>query len=723
MQKIKTQLVVAGAGPAGVCAALAAARRGVETVLISNRPVMGGNSSSEIRVWSRGAVGAGNFYGEEMGIWGEMRLTNLYRNPDGNPIFWDEVLLDTVLKEDRLQLLLNTDVYDLTMDQGKIVSVFAQQQGTEKRFEVEAEAFVDATGDGLLGALSGVPYYIGNEYVSSGEATLSKAPELLCCSLLFYTREEDHAVPFIPPDYAYGIEQIGKLVDRGGRIVNEKMSGSDCWWFEFGGNQNIIENAQEITLELKRLVMGVWNYIKNSGKFQADNYTLEWIGNIPGKRESRRMETEYMLTEQDLLTGTTFSDGAFFGGWYMDTHPSGGMNDTEEENCVQVPVNVYQVPLRCLYNSKVPNLIFAGRIIGTERQAFVSSRVMNTCALSGQAAGELAAMVIREKTAPADLKAEDIEVIRLRLARNDMFIPGAEIQDDGDIAKDAVVDSSSFDDGSCGNANGSFSLEGGGFVAFPAVEGEQVFLKIVAQELTVLRGTWYLSDLPNRLCPGELAGNDQWVVLEGENIIKLKVPANGGGKFCTLEFETAKGVSVLTHERKREGFLCGRKDLPVYYDPVLYYSEDMAFYHPERITEYPDRPWKRPNQWRAAADDLAPWVELQWDAEKPVAQIHLIMDPSLNEELPSSKAKYWQDSHHFVPRMGMPGSLIRSAEIQAKDSHGQWKTVAEIVDNHQRLVKLDLGDRVRASALRLVIRKTWGGAPAVYGLRVYEACV
>ena len=330
MSKIKTQLAVIGGGPAGVCGALAAARRGIDTVLVSNRPVLGGNSSSEIRVWSRGAVGAGNFYGEEMGIWGELKLTNLYRNPDGNPIFWDEVLLDAVLKQERLQLLLNADVYDLTMDQGKIAAVFAEQQGTEKMIELVADTFIDATGDGLLGALAGVPYYIGDDYISSPGQAMNGEHELLCCSILFYTKEEDHPVSFVPPDYAYSIDDISKIVDRGGRIVNEKMSGSDCWWFEYGGNLNIIQDLQEITLELKRLVMGVWNYIKNSGKFHADNYTLEWIGNIPGKRESRRMETEYMLTEQDLLSGNSFDDGAFYGGLYMDTHPSGGMHDTEE---------------------------------------------------------------------------------------------------------------------------------------------------------------------------------------------------------------------------------------------------------------------------------------------------------------------------------------------------------------------------------------------------------
>ena len=243
MQTMRTQLAVIGGGPAGVCAAIAAAQHGVQTALVTDRLVLGGNSSSEIRVWTRGATGAGNLWAEEMGVWGE--------------------------------------------------------------------------------------------------------------------------------------------------------------------------------LELRRLVLGVWNYVKNSGKFHADCYTLDWIGSIPGKRESRRMQTEYCLTEEDILAQRTFPDGAFYGGWYVDTHPSGGMYDSGEENCVQTPVNVYQIPLRCLYNRQVPNLLFAGRIIGVERSVFFSSRVMNTCALSGQAAGTLAAACLQAGKAPAELDAWEIEAIRRTLARDE----------------------------------------------------------------------------------------------------------------------------------------------------------------------------------------------------------------------------------------------------------------------------------------------------------------
>lgn len=105
MQTMRTQLAVIGGAPAGVCAAIAAAQHGVQTTLVTDRPVLGGNSSSEIRVWTRGATGAGNLWAEEMGVWGELKLENLYRNSDANPVFWDETLLDAVQCEKNLTLL------------------------------------------------------------------------------------------------------------------------------------------------------------------------------------------------------------------------------------------------------------------------------------------------------------------------------------------------------------------------------------------------------------------------------------------------------------------------------------------------------------------------------------------------------------------------------------------------------------------------------------------
>ncbi len=720
MNRIKTQFAVVGGGPAGICGALAAARSGIQTVLIHDRPVLGGNSSSEIRVWSRGAVGAGNFYSEEMGIWGELKLTNFYRNREGNPVFWDEVLLDAVLAEPNLQLLLNTEISQIAMDGNRIVSVSGDQQGTQKHFSVEADVFLDATGDANLGYLAGLPYYLGEAYIPTKDAPLPEKPELLGCSILFYTKREDHPVSFVPPNYAYGLEEISGLINRGGRVVSEKMGGSDCWWFEYGGSLDTIGRLQDITLELKRLVMGVWNYIKNSGLYDAEYYTLEWVGSVPGKRESRRMETAYILTEEDIRTGKQFPDGAFYGGWYMDTHPAGGMHDTKEENCIQIPVNVYQIPLRCLYQNRVPNLLFAGRNIGTQRQAFVSSRVMNTCALAGQAAGELACAMLRTGKDPGQLEQTEIRKIQLALMRGDMFIPGADIADPEDLSNLSKPAASSSHPGGWGNPQGKMPVLEGTFLTFPGLEGKRVKLLVEGDHACVLQGTWHISSLPNRFCFGQEAGAWREEIVQGRNELILPVPPGGGNRFCTLALDACDAVSILCAKPEREGFLCGRRDSPVYREPMLAYQEETPLYQPERVAEYPNRPWNAPNQWKAAREDRSPWLELHWQHPQTVRQIRLFLDPSLNEELPSSRAKYWQESHHFVPRTAMPPALIRDAAVLMLEQGGSWKEIGHLHDNCQRLVVLDLPEPADTLALRLQVERTWGDAPAVYHIGVYS---
>ena len=718
---MKKQLAIIGGGPAGVCGALAAARRGIQTALITNRPMLGGNSSSEIRVWARGAVGAGNIYSEEMGIWGELKLTNLYRNPDGNPIFWDEVLLDAVLAEPNIQLFLNTEISDVSLDGNRIREICGNQQGSEKRICIEADVFLDATGDGTLGYLADVPYYMGNTYVASNKDCLPEKPELLGCSILFYTKRENHPIPFIAPNYAYDMDKIAQMVNHGGRVISEKMSGSDCWWFEFGGNLDTISQFQDITIELKKLVMGVWNYIKNSGQFDAEQYTLEWVGTIPGKRDSRRMKTEYVLTERDIRTGAQFPDGAFYGGWYIDIHPSGGIHDTEEENCVQVPVNVYQVPFRCLYNQKIPNLLFAGRNIGTEREAFASSRVMNTCALAGQAAGELAAQMIQRNKAPGDMSEEEISELQLHLIRADMFIPGYFPEDNDDIARKAAVTASSYHAGFCGMEEGSFSLSDGGFVMYPGAAGRTAILKVIAQADTQLSGDYYISPLPNRLCPGTSVAKKDWMLKAGANYLELDGAVTD--RFVVFEFESNKLVQVSLDREDRVGFLCGSKNDPNYFTPRLSYQENRDFYAPQCVTQQPDRPWGKPNQWRAAQNDLQPWIQLRWNEIQKIRQIRLYLDPSLNEELPSSRAKFWQESHHFVPRQSKPKHLIRNASIQIPDEDGNWETVAALRNNFQRQVCITLPEAVNTQVLRLAIEETWGDSPAIYQIRVFSSPV
>lgn len=722
MQEIRKRLVVAGGGPAGICAALAAARLGIDTVLVGDRPVLGGNSSSEIRVWTRGATGAGSLFAEEMGIWGGLKLKNFYRNPDGNPIFWSETLLDAVMGQKNLEFFLNTELFDLKMEGGRIVWLEGIQQGTERRLRFLADCFIDATGDGTIAARAGLPFYIGDQRVERYDDRRPDA-HVQGSSILYYTRKEDHPVVFIPPDYAYSMEKIKELMGRGGRIITEQSSGSDCWWFEYGGIRDTIGDAQDIALELRRLVMGVWNYIKNSGRFDAEYYTLEWLGSLPGKRESRRMVTDYLLRGEDLQTGKTFPDGAFYGGWYMDFHPAGGMHDTGEDNCIQIPLNVYQVPLRCLYNRQIPNLILAGRDIGTEREAFVSSRVMNTCALSGQAAGTLAAKCIDSRRAPGELEAEHIESIRETLMKEDMFIPGAASADSANLAARARASASSVHTGACGEETDRRSLELGGFVTFPALEGETITLRTACREAVTLRAAAHLSRLPSRFCPGREAGTAEWTLESGEHTLEYQLPAGSSGMFCTLVFEPAAGAELLLCRSCRTGFLCGRRDSPQYDEPMAEYKAEAGkrLYGPEQAVNGYDRPWGAPNQWRAAPEDPAPWLDLVWDGPVELGEVRIYLDPELSMELPSSRARHWDESHHFTPRTSMPGQLLRDLRLAVRRPDGGWETVAAWTDNCQRLLTVRLPRDTTTSALRLWADRTWGEqSAAVFEIRAYR---
>lgn len=405
-------------------AALAAARSGARTLLVTDRPVPGGNSSSEIRVWTRGATGGGNLFAEEMGIWGELKLRALSRDPLGSVLTWDDVLLDALLEQEGLTLLLNTQMTAASVENERIERVSLRGLRTESEQEAQARVFVDCTGDGYLSKLAGVPFRTGREGREEfGESLALSAPDGFTqgCSILLQSRRLDHPAPYTAPDYAYPLERVRQLVDRGGRVVRADMQGSDCWWFEYGGKLDVIAEDQRIGLELRAIALGIWNYIKNSGRYDAENLQLEWLGLYPGRRGSRRLVGEETLTQRDVTGGLGRPGAVAYGGWYMDSHPSGGVL-SEKDQCRQLSVACYGLPLGCLYNPCVENLLFAGRCASMSYAAYTSARVMNTCALMGQAAGTAAAMCAARGMAPEALARTAQEALRRRLALDDALL-------------------------------------------------------------------------------------------------------------------------------------------------------------------------------------------------------------------------------------------------------------------------------------------------------------
>jgi len=438
---------VIGGGMAGVCAAITAARAGIRVVLVQDRPVLGGNASSEIRLWILGAtshMGNNNRWAREGGVIDEILVDNIFRNKEGNAVILDTLILEKVMNEPNITLLLNTVVYDIQKaDERTISKTFAFCSQNQTFYEITAPLFCDASGDGIVAYRAGASYRMGAE--DKFEMNENFVPdddygELLGHTIYFYSKDMGTPVRYMAPAYALkDITQIPHFVN-----INAGEYGCKYWWFEYGGRLDTVHDTEEIKRELWRVVYGAWNYIKNSGRFSGvENLTLEWVGLIPGKRESRRFEGTYMLTQNDIVCQVHFDDAVAFGGWAIDLHPADGVY-SPKKSCNQYHAKgIYEIPLRCYISKDISNLFYAGRIISVSHVAFGSSRVMATSAHGAQAVGMAAAYCIQNKWMPADLFAENrVKNLQQLLNLSGQSIPHVPIQTARNLTFDASFESS-----------------------------------------------------------------------------------------------------------------------------------------------------------------------------------------------------------------------------------------------------------------------------------------
>lgn len=447
--ELHTDFVVVGGGLAGVCAALAAARNGRKVVLLQDRSVLGGNASSEIRMHAVGADFHGRRPGaRETGLIEELRLEDAARNPHRSYSQWDLLLYEKVTAEANITLLLDTDctgctVQELPSGQRQITAVHAVRQSTEDTFHIHAHVFADCSGDGRLGVEAGADVTVGREAKSDyGESlALDQADrQTLGSSILFTARRYDSPQPFRAPDWVRRF--------RKDEFKFRPIEGFEYgyWWAEWGGQLDTLKDNATIRHELLRIALGVWDYVKNSGDHpDSANWALDWVGALPGKRESRRFLGPHVLTQQDLEAGRLFADTVAYGGWPLDLHPPRGIDAVEEAPCKHVHLaSLYAIPLRSLYSRNVSNLFFAGRNISATHVAFASTRVMATCATMGQAIGTAAALANQLGTRSLAEHFNPAEVVRLqqRLLRDDAFLPGIWNEDPADLARTATVSAS-----------------------------------------------------------------------------------------------------------------------------------------------------------------------------------------------------------------------------------------------------------------------------------------
>ncbi|NJN26176.1 MAG: FAD-dependent oxidoreductase [Cyclobacteriaceae bacterium] len=418
-------LVVVGGGMAGTCMAISAARKGLKVALIQNRPVLGGNNSSEIRVHLMGNLDKNHY--PTLG-----RIVRELDNGDpgnGNPdakAYGDQRKLEVVAAEQNISLFLNTHIYQVEKEGDMIVAAVGRHIETNRELRFEGAYFADCTGDGTLGYLAGADYRMGRE--SRNETGESYAPVVeddftLGTSNLWASLPTDTVSSFPPTPWAIQFSDEYHIDDH----------KADWQWETGFGNFNTITQAEEIRDHNLRAIYGNWSYLKNNKKEKYDKYALAWVAYIGGKRESRRLLGDHILTQMDIEEGKQYTDGCVTATWTIDLHFPEAENSKYFEgeeffaSTKHIKVQPYTIPYRCLYSRNVNNLFMAGRDISTTHVAFGSTRVMRTCGMMGEAVGYAALLAKKYNTSPRGVYEQHLHEFRQMLGGNTLEMLPEEI--------------------------------------------------------------------------------------------------------------------------------------------------------------------------------------------------------------------------------------------------------------------------------------------------------
>ena len=745
---IEGDLVIAGGGLTGVCCAIAAAREGLKAILIQDRPVLGGNASSEVRLWALGAtshMGNNNRWSREGGIIDEILVENTFRNKEGNPVLFDMVLIDKVLAEKNITLLLNTVIYRAEKKDARNISgvvALNPQNGTE--YHVTGKYFADCTGDGTLGYLTGASFRMGAEdraeYGEDFAPDRKTYGELLGHSILFYMKDTGRPVTFTAPDFA--LKDVEKVIPKlqNPNYFNVGQQGCKYWWLEYGGRLDTVTDTEEIKFELWKVVYGVWDYIKNSGKFpQAGNLTLEWAGLFPGKRESRRFTGLYTITQQDIIGQRRHYDAVAYGGWAIDLHPSDGVYAPGNACNQWHSKGVYQIPYRCYVTPDIDNLFIGGRIISSSHVANGSTRVMCTAALGGEVIGRAAAICEGRGLLPADIAApENIPSLQERLVRNGNFIPGLGLSVPGNLVKEAgITVSSVLELDSLPHDGTWFRLD------YPAAELVPVADKVPAIVMTVE------ADEATELCmelrssvkkenytPDRTDAVRRISLQKGMNDIRVDFGVSyDSPRYVFLCFMTNPEVRIPLSGRLVTGITSvfnhinpavsnfGRQTPP---DGIG--VEAFEFWCPKRRPEARNiamkfepaldafgagnlkndlwRPYLGTNAWVAAAEDISPMLRLDWEEEQSISEITLFFDTDQDHAMESVQMGHAESVMPFCYR-----------EYRIFDSKGN--ELFHIRDNHQTVNRLKLAVPVPTRSLTVEFTRPEGDVcPGLMGLDI-----
>lgn len=755
-------VVVCGGGLAGVSAAIAAARLGAKTCLVQDRPVLGGNSSSEVRVTPHGAA-AFHAYARETGIISELlieeRANNheeIFENGWTNSV-WDLTIYDTVQRTENLTLHLNTAVLGVKTQGRTLRSVECRVANAEVTLLLSAKIFIDCTGDSFVASEAGCEWRMGSE----GQAEFNEphAPteangDIMGNSIHFKTKNMGKPAPFRLPTWAIEHKDGRYFYDQG-RLPKEVRGG--YWWIEIGVPYDTIHDAETIRHELTRHALGVWDWIKNKDPKTmklAENFALDWIGQVPGKRESRRVMGLYLMNEWDAIRCTVHDDEVAFGGWFIDIHTPGGLlADKSEpasaegysqtsEYAARSYAGPYGIPLRILVSKDIDNLMMAGRNVSTTHCALGTVRVMGTTALMGQAAGVAAGIAVAKGIDPAEVCRTEFRAVQQRLLRDGCFLPNVLNTDEADKARRAQVTASSeaLFRGLTPDSVGAH--EGLSFWRDQAVPLKEELLQRRGQWVAVggdaikrasfclsnhgaetqlvtvcamkVRHIWdYQVNDDMEIARGVLTvapGEHHWV--EWRLPENAKLPGEG-----YLRFDLTANPQVLWHVAGaiEPGHVSAFEMAP---GKMRRFSSGVTLamrveppqhcFSPENVVSGQTRPHVGTNLWRSdPLQRLPQWLQLAWPDRELISMVDLTFSGHLLREY-----------HAYAPFYRDP-QCVRNYDIEYDSGNG-WNTLISVRGNYQRQRRHQLANPVQSNRIRVVVLATNGDpSAAVYEVRVY----
>lgn len=770
------EVVVCGGGMSGFCAALASARGGAKTLLIHDRPVLGGNASSEVRVTIHGA-GCHHYGARETGIIGEAmsaerRANHLYPIENGwtNSVH-DMALYDMVQREPNLDLCLNTTVCDVQLEDGRwgmdllgswpvaneergyyhraachegtrIRAVRARVANAETEYVVYGERFIDCTGDAVVAHLAGCEWRMGAEsHADTGEvhAAAVASTDTMGNSIHIRAIDTGRPAPFELPEWAVKYEDAAFFYEQG-RKPNEPEGG--YWWIEIGVPWHTIHDNETIRHELTRHALGVWDWMKNRDPLMMDrcrNFALEFVGQVPGKRESRRIMGLHFLNESELQRREAFPDACAYGGWFIDLHTPGGLlaSSGEPSSALGYDANLkevalkyigpYSIPLRSLISKDVPNLALAGRNLSVTHAALGTVRVMATCGLMGQAIGTAAAMATRSGKDFAAIAQEAAPQLQQQLLRDGCWLPQLGNADPLDLARVATASASS-----------EWQLSGLGVQD----RVEDIHLR----EHVWQSGRGHRKSVASKLC--------QWLPLDGQRLDRIGLALrNTGDKAGTVEVVLRKVASLWDYDVSDAPALYrGQIDVPAGADDFFWLETNLsdfaagcyrlelagaesvewicsanrchgvagghiigsgryhwnrlfgefayqcqpaqAVFNAGQVLSGITRPADGTNMWLSDPSASMPqWLELRWPQAVALRRIELTFPSQLVLET------HWENPFYVAPH------IASDYDLCVPDGQG-WRSLLSVRGNHVARRQHNLPDAVSTDRLRLHIGAT-----------------